>query len=63
MIAIPEYDDKEVKNNKIYFKKSSQTTVLKYIKSFQAINNRKRTDKNFYKYEKVCLLIKTIAKL
>lgn len=30
---------------------------MKYIKSFQAINNRKGTEKNFYKYEKVCLLI------
>lgn len=57
MIAVPEYDDKEVKNNKIVFKKPSQATVLKYIKSFQAINNRKGTEKNFYKYEKVCLLI------
>ena len=57
MIAVPEYDDKEVKNNKIVFKKPNQATVLKYIKSFQAINNRKGTEKNFYKYEKVCLLI------
>ena len=57
MIAIPEYDDREVKNNRIVFKKPNQATVLKYIKSFQAINNRKRTEKNFYKYEKVCLLI------
>ncbi len=57
MIAVPEYDDKEVKNHKIVFKKTHQATVLKYIKSFQAINNRKGTEKNFYKYEKVCLLI------
>lgn len=57
MIAIPEYDDKEVKNNKIVFKKPSQDMVIKYIKSFQAINNRKGVEKNFYRYEKVCLLI------
>lgn len=57
MIAVPEYDDREVKNNKIVFKKANQATVLKYIKSFQAINNRKGIEKNFYKYEKVCLLI------
>lgn len=57
MIAIPEYDDKEVKNKQIAFKKPSQDMVIKYIKSFQAINNRKSTEKNFYQYEKVCLLI------
>jgi hypothetical protein len=57
MIAVPEYDDRDIKNNKIVFKKLSQATVLKYIKSFQAINNRKGAEKNFYKYEKVCLLI------
>jgi hypothetical protein len=56
MIAVPEYDDKEVKDNKIVFKKPNQATVLKYIKSFQAINNRKGTEKNFYKYEKVCAI-------
>ncbi len=57
MIAVPEYDDKEVNNNKIVFKRPNQATVLKYIKSFQAINNRKTISKNFYQYEKVCLLI------
>ena len=57
MIAVPEYDDKKVKDNRIAFKNPNQATVLKYIKSFQAINNRKGTEKNFYKYEKVCLLI------
>lgn len=57
MIAVPEYDDKEIKNNRVVFKKTNQATVLKYIKSFQAINNRKGTEKNFYQYEKVCLLI------
>ncbi|MDL2244378.1 hypothetical protein LJC54_02605 [Parabacteroides sp. OttesenSCG-928-J18] len=62
MIAIPEYDDKQVKNNRIAFKKISQTTVLKYIKSFQAINNRKGTEKNFYQYEKTCLLIVDFSK-
>lgn len=62
MIAVPEYDDTEVKSNKIVFKKLNQSTVLKYIKSFQAINNRKGTEKNFYQYEKVCLLIVDFSK-
>jgi len=57
MIAVPEYDDKAIKESKVVFKKISQVLVLKYIKSFQAINNRKGIEKNFYKYEKVCLLI------
>lgn len=62
MIAVPEYDDKHIKDNKIVFKKTNQATVLKYIKSFQAINNRKGTEKNFYQYEKVCLLIVDFTK-
>lgn len=62
MIAVPEYDDKEIKTNKVVFKKPNQATVLKYIKSFQAINNRKITEKNFYQYEKVCLLIVDFSK-
>ncbi len=62
MIAIPEYEDKEIKHNKIIFKKTSQAIVLKYIKSFQAINNRKTTEKNFYQYEKACLLIVDFSK-
>lgn len=48
---------KKLKTTKLFFKKPNQATVLKYIKSFQAINDRKGTEKNFYKYEKVCLLI------
>lgn len=62
MIAVPEYDDREIKNNEIIFKKPSPITVLKYIKSFRAINNRKGTERNFYQYEKVCLLIVDFSK-
>jgi hypothetical protein len=62
MIAVPEYNDKDIKDNNIVFKKPNQATVLKYIKSFQAINNRKGTEKNFYQYEKVCLLIVDFSK-
>lgn len=62
MIAVPEYDDKEIKNNKIVFKKPNQNTVVKYIKSFQAINKRKTIEKNFYQYERACLLIVDFSK-
>jgi hypothetical protein len=44
------------------FKKTNQSLVLKYIKSFQAINNRIKIEKNFYQYEKVCLLIVDFSK-
>ena len=57
MIAVPEYDDRQIKNNSVAFKKRSPSLVEKYIKSFQAINNRSGVDKNFYQYEKACLLI------
>lgn len=62
MIAVPEYDDKSIRQNKIVFKRPNPALVLKYIKSFQAINNRKGFEKNFYKYEKVCLLIVDFSK-
>ncbi len=63
MIAVPEYDDKEIKNKNIVFKKPNQSTVIKYINAFQAINNRKGIEKNFYQYEKVCLLIVDFSKI
>lgn len=57
MIAVPEYNDKEFGNNTIAFKKISPKLVEKYIKSFQAVTDRKTISKNFYKYEATCLLI------
>lgn len=57
MIAIPEYDDKAFSKRKISFKPVNTKLIEKYIKSFQYINNRKNTQKNFYKYESVCLLL------
>ena len=67
MIAVPEYDDKVFGNKEIKFKPVSQKMVEKYIKSFTAINLRSNTQKDFYKYERTCLLIvdfsKTVPKL
>jgi hypothetical protein len=57
MIAVPEYDDKEIRQKRVGFKKLNSATVVKYIKSFQAINNRLGIEKNFYQYERTCLLI------
>ena len=57
MIAIPEYDDKAFARREIAFKAVNPDITEKYIKSFQAINNRISTDKNAYQYEHVCLLI------
>lgn len=62
MIAIPEYDDKQFKYNTVAFKKINAKIVEKYIKSFQSINARKTTAKEFYKYEAVCLLIVDFSK-
>lgn len=57
MIAVPEYDDKAFSEKRVAFKHINSGLVEKYIKSFQAINNRNLTDKFFYQYEQVCLLI------
>ena len=62
MIAIPEFDDKAFAKHKIEFKTISQRTVEKYIKSFSAINLRTSTSKDFYKYERACLLIVDFSK-
>jgi len=56
MIAVPEYDSEAMKNNEVKFV-DRIGTVEKYIKSFQAINNRTSTKKGEYKYERACLLI------
>lgn len=55
LIPTHEYDDKAMVKNKIVFK--SVTKIEKYIKMFQAINNRDSIEGNEYKYERVCLLI------
>lgn len=41
--------------NKVLFKKASR--IEDYIKMFQAINQRGSSEKDEYKYERVCLLI------
>ncbi|MFI3239163.1 MAG: hypothetical protein R3Y22_01025 [Bacteroidales bacterium] len=57
MIAVPEYDDVLIKSKQIGFKPKNSELVEKYIKSFQAINNRCDRNDHLYKYERACLLI------
>lgn len=56
MIAVPEYSSDAFKTNDIVYLVRAGT-VEKYVKSFQAINSRTDTNKDDYKYERVCLLI------
>lgn len=55
LIPTHEYDDRAMLNNQIVYKKISK--IEDYIRMFQAINNRRDTDKDGYKYERVCLMI------
>lgn len=56
MIAVPEYDSEAMKSNTVKLV-DKVGTVEKYLKSFEAINNRNTIEKEEYKYERVCLLI------
>lgn len=56
MIAVPEYSSDAFKNNEVFFLDRAGT-VEKYVKSFQAVNERTDTSIDDYKYERVCLLI------
>jgi hypothetical protein len=55
LIPTHEYDDKAMLQNRIVFKSISK--IEDYIRMFQAINNRRITNKDEYKYERICLLI------
>lgn len=59
MIAVREYDSTAVKRNRVEFKgnKGVKKHIEKYLLSFEAVNNRKKIDRDEYKYERVCLLI------
>lgn len=55
LIPTHEYSDTAMLQNQVVYKSVSK--IESYIKMFQAINNRLDTDKDGYKYERVCLLI------
>lgn len=64
MIAVNEYDSDSANKNKVKFRKprSIEDHIEKYILSFNAINNRRSTKIDHYKYERVCLLIVDFSK-
>ena len=55
LIPTHEYDDKAMLQNRVIYKSVSK--IENYIQLFQAINNRRDTNKDEFKYERVCLLI------
>ena len=59
MIAIQEYDSDAAKSNKVKFKTVTniEKHIEKYLVAFDAINRRLSHIKEFYKYERICLLI------
>lgn len=56
MIPVYEYDKHKAQNHEIGWL-TKQSPVDIYLKAYQALNGRDNTDKDFYKYEKVCLLV------
>ncbi|GAB6010633.1 hypothetical protein [Viscerimonas tarda] len=59
MIPVKEYESKASKNKKVEYRsiKGIDKHIEKYLLSFSAINERIDEAKDFYKYERVCLLI------
>lgn len=59
MIPVFEYDDNLAKERRVGFRsnRNIQEHIQKYIYSFGAVNNRRITSGEEYKYERVCLLI------
>ena len=59
MIAVNEYDSDAANNKQIKYKnvKGVAKHIEKYLLSFSAVNGRKSTTDDHFKYERVCLLI------
>lgn len=64
MIAVNEYDSTSANNNQVAYRNIAGIAkhVQKYLLSFSAINERNNIDDNYYKYERVCLLIVDFSK-
>ena len=60
LIPTHEYDDGAMLQNRTVFRLVSK--IEDYIRMFQAINGRRATNKDAYKYERVCLLIADFRK-
>lgn len=59
MITVYEYDDTAAKRNTVAFKNnaSAKNMIKKYINAFEALNNRTDINGDYWKYERVCLLV------
>lgn len=59
MITVNEYDSYAANNNEVKYKnvKGVSKHVEKYLLSFSAVNARRTTTNDHFKYERVCLLI------
>ena len=59
MIPVYEYDDDAAKRNQVVFKPNSRVRqrIEKYLASFGAINGRSSITTDYWKYERICLLI------
>lgn len=59
MIPVREYDSDEANNKRVKFKKLGRIEkhIEKYLLSFNSVNNRISIGTDYYKYERVCLLI------
>lgn len=64
MISVNEYDSNSANKNKVEFRnlKGIEKHIEKYLLSFGAVNNRNTTKEDFFKYERVCLLIVDFSK-
>ncbi len=64
MIAVREYESSASNKNRVKFTDIAgiDKHIQKYLLSFDAVNNRKSTDGEHYKYERVCLLIVDFSK-
>lgn len=55
MIIAREYDEGSTRNRRINFR--SADNIEKYIRAFQAINDRQNSADEYWKYERCCLLV------
>ncbi|MDI6735572.1 MAG: restriction endonuclease [bacterium] len=59
MIPVREYDSDEANNKRVKFKelRRIEKHIEKYLLSFNSVNKRISIETDYYKYERVCLLI------
>ena len=64
MIAVKEYDSNAANENLIEYKKDDNVAehIEKYLLSFSAINNRILENEEYFKYERICLLVVDFSK-